>query len=188
MTKPLLLLDVDGPLNPYKAGPSPAGGYEEHFLVGDSFTDDQGRAHTGGLRVLLQPDHGRMLLALTGLVDLVWATAWEDLANKLIAPAIGLPQLPLIRFPRRGSYPFGQIFKRDDVEQYVADRPFAWFDDDFQPGDYRWAGQRTDSGASTFLRYVDPAIGLTQLDIDLVADWARDLTATPATSPVVAGA
>jgi hypothetical protein len=188
MTKPLLLLDVDGPLNPYKADPPPAGGYREHFLVGDSFTDDQGHAHTGGLRVLLHPDTGRMLLALTDLVDLVWATAWEDMANKLIAPAIGLPQLPLIHFPRRRSYPFGQIFKRDDVEAYVGDRPFAWFDDDFQTADYFWACQRTDSGIPTRLRWVDPAIGLTQLDVDVVADWARDLTAAPATSPVVAGA
>lgn len=185
--KPLLLLDVDGPLNPYKATAPLADGYREHFLVGESFTDPAGHPYTDGLRVLLHPDHGRMLLTLAELVDLVWATAWGQLANTLVGPAIGLPELPVITFPKRQSYPFGQIFKRDDVEAYVGDRPFAWYDDDFViPGDYRWASARTTGGASTFLRYVGPESGLTQLDIDVVADWARSLPAADTTSTAAA--
>lgn len=178
MTKPLLLLDVDGPLNPY-AGNPPRGDYKLFHMIDKSFTDAHGNPWTDGLRVWLDPGHGRMLLALTELVDLVWATAWEDLANKLIGPELGLPELPVIRFPKRQSYPFGQIFKRGDVEAYVEGRAFAWFDDDFQLGDYQWGAQRTERGVPTFLRWVDPAIGLTQLDFDLVADWARDPAILP---------
>lgn len=183
--KPLLLLDVDGPLNPFAAPPTQRPeGYETFHLRESSFTDAQGHQWgTGGIRVWLNAAHGPMLLALTDLVDLVWATAWEQMANTLVGPVLGLPALPVIRFPRRQSYPFGQIFKRDDVERWAAGRPFAWFDDEFQiPGDYAWATKRTESGHPTFLRWIDPQVGLSQLDVDLVAAWARDLTATTTTT------
>lgn len=181
MTKPLLLLDVDGPLNPYAAPPTQRPkGYQTFRLHESSFRDAQGRLWTkGGIRVWLNPDHGPMLLALTELVDLVWATAWEKLANTLVGPVLGLPELPVIEFPRRESYPFGQIFKRGDVEAYVGDRPFAWFDDDFQAADYQWAAGRTESGRPTFLRWIDPLVGLTLCDTDLIADWAGALTTPP---------
>ena len=184
MTKPLLLLDVDGPLNPYAAPPNrrPAG-YQTFRLNDSSFHDPSGRLWVkGGIRVWLNPSHGPMLLALTELVDLVWATAWEKLANTLVGSVLGLPELPVIELPRRDSYPFGQIFKRGDVEAYVGDRAFAWIDDDFQAADYQWAADRTEGGHPTFLRWIDPLVGLTQLDVDLIADWAAELTTPPTTT------
>jgi hypothetical protein len=171
--KPLLLLDVDGVLNPFAAKPTKRPeGYETYRLT---------PAHTWGdkgMRVWLSPAHGPMLLALTGLVDLVWATAWEDEANTLIAPVIGLPELPVIEFPRRDSYPFGQIFKRDDVEAYAGDRPFAWLDDDFEPGDHEWAAARTESGIPTLLLHISPRLGIRQEDVNQVAEWAAQVRDT----------
>jgi hypothetical protein len=168
--KPLLLVDVDGVLNPYAAKPTrrPEGYTTRHVHSGP----DGSRWSDKGIRVWLNPAHGPMLLALTGLVDLVWATAWEHDANSLIAPAIGLPELPVIEFPRRDSYPFGQIFKRDDVEQYVGGRAFAWLDDDFEPGDLEWAKTRTEGGSPTLLLHIDPKVGIVQQDVNQVAEWA----------------
>jgi hypothetical protein len=181
--KPYLLIDVDGVLNPFaaKATRRPEGYITQHVKSGPGGC----RWADKGIRVWLNPAHGPMLLALTGLVDLVWATAWEHSANALIAPVIGLPELPVIEFPRRDSYPFGQIFKRDDVEAYAGDRPFAWLDDDFEPGDLEWAKARSESGMPTLLIGINPRVGLVQEDVNWVADWAarvRDAEPTGAAS------
>lgn len=100
--KPLLLIDVDGPLTPYaaKATRRPAG-YRTHripmsndLLTGLPYTDMAGAARRNSLRIWLNP----MLLAMTDMFDLCWATAWVDEANSTIAPLIGLPEMPIIRW------------------------------------------------------------------------------------------
>lgn len=174
MTKPLLLLDVDGPLNPYGAKPTqrPDGYTTRHVRTG---ADGWHWAQSGkrSIRVWLNPAHGPMLLALTHLVDLAWATTWEHSANRLVAPVVGLPQLPVIEFPSRGPFPFGQIWKRDAVEAYVGERAFAWLDDDFEPGDFEWAKTRTEDGIPTLLLHI--SLGIRQQDVDRVAGWAANI-------------
>jgi len=108
--KPLLLIDIDGPLNPYaaKATRRPAG-YETHRVPmnGDrpaGSPDDlmTAAARRLTLRVWLNPAHGAMLLSLADVFELHWATDWEDAANRIVAPLIGLPELPVIHW---GDYP-----------------------------------------------------------------------------------
>lgn len=161
--KPLLLIDVDGPLNPFNAWEEPPG-YTAHRLT----------PHERTLRVLLSAEHGPMLLSLAGEFELTWATSWgvDDKANEMIAPLIGLPALPTIPVGHNdGSAPFGQIFKRGPVEDYARGRPLAWFDDMFELGDRDWATKRTDDGYPTLLIDIDPALGLCPPDIDTVARW-----------------
>ena len=99
----LLLLDVDGPLNPYAAKSTRRpDGYVTYRRT------PSGGWHTGrnarrfkGLRVWLNPEHGAQLLALaeeTGL-ELAWATTWQHEANDRIGPVLGLPALPVVEFP-----------------------------------------------------------------------------------------
>lgn len=194
---PLLLLDVDGPLNPYSAKPAlRPDGYSTRYLT-------YGRPTCGGpaeqrwaepgekreIRVWLNPAHGPMLTALAdaGLVELVWATAWNELANKLIGPVIGLPELPVIQMPASWPYQNERIWKRDTVEARCDGRPFAWFDDQFTDSDLDWATDRSESGTATLLVPVSAAIGLRQGDIDAVATWARQIirgtTVTDTTMP-----
>lgn len=80
--RPLLLLDVDGVLT--VLGPAPA----EGILAGN------------GLPAFVQIAHGapRRLRQLSDHFDLIWATMWESEANELLAPALGLPSLPVISF------------------------------------------------------------------------------------------
>lgn len=78
--RPLLFLDVDGPLIPFGGTGYAVGDAEGHPLL-----------------ARLDPAHGPRLLALP--CDLVWATTWGDEANEVIAPRIGLPRLPVADWP-----------------------------------------------------------------------------------------
>lgn len=81
--RPLLFLDVDGPLIPF----GHPGGYPGFW------------ADTGGNPLLarIDPGLGRQLTALPG--ELVWATTWMGAANESVVPLLGLPSLPVVDFP-----------------------------------------------------------------------------------------
>lgn len=168
--KPLLLLDVDGPLNPYRAKPERRPeGYTTHRLE--------------GFRVWLNPDHGPLLLAFAAEhgVELAWATTWEHEANKSIGPNIGLPELPVVDLGWQRKFS-GTIhtdnWKFDGVLAFAAGRPLAWLDDDFAHfrAEREWF-ENERGGAPTLLHHVDPAIGLTSTDLATVAAWLDSLTA-----------
>ena len=110
--RPLLLLDVDGVLNPLGVRDWP--GFTPH---------DLGEPGTAGhMRVLLSLDHGRWLSALVDYFDLVWATSWERDADLLIAEQIGLPRgLPFIKFTEQT----GWTSKLPDVIRFVGQRAAA---------------------------------------------------------------
>ncbi|GGL39797.1 hypothetical protein GCM10011588_63250 [Nocardia jinanensis] len=79
--RPLLFLDVDGPILPFGEHPQ-----------------SSPRTVTSGSRFSrLSPGVGRQLATLP--CDLVWATTWEDEANSEIAPRLGLPRLPVVHWP-----------------------------------------------------------------------------------------
>lgn len=159
--KPLLLLDVDGPLNPWRAKRTPVG-YEEHII--DGFT------------VRLNPEHGPMLLRAAYRLDLMWCTTWNEDANVKIAPRLGLPRLPVLHLvgppePSRHFVPRPIFWKLDQVLAQVGSRPFAWLDDKVS----RRERAMLDKG-TTCLRFVDPGKGLTQGDLDVVLQWAAELS------------
>ncbi|MFI8103028.1 hypothetical protein [Streptomyces sp. NPDC086023] len=165
--KPLLLIDVDGPLNPYAAKPTRRPeGYTTHRMRPTGWTD--GRP----LRVWLNPAHGPGLLALADRYELVWATTWMGEANDWIAPRLGLPELPFIRWPQmHGRAPRGTFWKTQYVLEYAAGRPFAWIDDDITDLDREYVAQL--HPAHALLRYVDERVGLTAEDFAALAEWAR---------------
>jgi hypothetical protein len=169
--RPLLLLDVDGPLNPYAAS--------RRWLDGSDYrkrdiTVTDGRTFP----VWLDKSHGPLLLDLaeTAGLELVWCTTWEHMANTEIGPRIGLPELPVIEFPRKFSGTMIDRWKFGPVLEYAENRPLAWFDDDFEleHEDCTWfREQRGDR--PTLLQLVDPHHGLRQRDLDAVKAWAADL-------------
>lgn len=170
---PLLLLDIDGVLNPYGASRrwldrSP---YRKHSITvtrGDTYP------------VWLDRGHGKVLLDLveeTG-TELVWATTWEHEANVRVGPKIGLPELPVVEF---GHYLHTLEWKFGPVLRYAGDRPLAWFDDDFAynrvPRD--WFLQKR-GDRPTLLVDVEPHLGLVEANLDAVRTWAKTLSAEPA--------
>ena len=78
----LLLLDIDGTLCPLGPGPDVA----------------MRQLSIGSGSVSFRADLPEVLVELAARYELAWATAWQDSANLLLAPALGLPALPVIRF------------------------------------------------------------------------------------------
>ena len=70
---PLLLLDVDGVLNPFAAPACPPGYTEHEFFPGED-------------PVRLCAAHGPWLRELATRFHIVWATAWGADANRLLSP------------------------------------------------------------------------------------------------------
>lgn len=166
--KPLLLIDIDGPLNPYAAlsRHEPPPGYTRHRVRPTGWTAGP------ALPVLLDPAHGERLLALAGRYELVWATTWKDEANEWIGPRIGLPRLPFVDWPQmHGPAPEGTYWKTQYVVAYTAGRPFAWVDDEITDRDREWVAAQRPAGDS-LLRWIDPAVGLERTDFDALAAWA----------------
>ena len=84
--RPLIFLDVDGPLITFRARP-----VSRRLDIGQVATAASD-GHGNPLLERLDPDDGRRLLALGG--QLVWATTWGAEANEIVAPRLGLPDLP----------------------------------------------------------------------------------------------
>lgn len=152
--RPLLFLDVDGPLIPFGAGPYPRG-------------DQETGAHP--LLTRLDPTLGPLLAALP--YELVWATTWMDEANECIAPRLGLPRLPVVRWPDEADEdgPREVHWKTPGLLAYAAGRDFAWLDDEITAADRTWVAARHPGRA--LLHRVDPGRGLTTDDVDALRAW-----------------
>jgi hypothetical protein len=82
MTSPMLLLDIDGTLCPFSPGP-------EVVIT---------QLSTGDGPVWFRADLPEVLAELAAHYELAWATAWHEHANLPLAPALGLPALPVVHF------------------------------------------------------------------------------------------
>lgn len=166
--RPLLLMDVDGPMNPFRADwfvqRAPAEGYEFHNLAPWGFQT---------YRVALNPEHGRRLLELAPTYDLAWASTWEEEANRLISPILGLPSdLPVVSLPRPGVWMSRRCWKAEPIVEWVGDRPFAWFDDEINWPTRLWLKNQDGLGRNLALR-VPAEVGLTDTDFDVLRAFAE---------------
>ncbi|SCL29037.1 hypothetical protein GA0074692_2651 [Micromonospora pallida] len=148
--RPLLFLDVDGTLLPFGGAAGPMG--------------DDGNPLLAGLDV----GHGRRLAALP--CDLVWATTWLAEANEVLAPRLGLPQLPVVDWPDDDEDDGGRLhWKTRRLVEWAAGRPFAWVDDEITQADRAWVA--ANHRAHALLHRVDPRRGLTDADYRTVGQW-----------------
>jgi hypothetical protein len=174
--RPLLLLDVDGVLNPF--GMSRNALDKSNYRKRDTQVAD-GRTFP----VWLNREHGAWLLELAQACDLelVWATTWEDEANTLIAPRLGLPELPVVHFNfKAAKFSASPDWKCQAVLDYAGTRPLAWLDDDFEmfARERDWFVEKR-GDIPTLLRTIPARVGLTNVDLDAVANWARGGASVP---------
>lgn len=164
-SRPWLLIDVDGVLNPLIV----AEGFDLHVLAPSNWAGPP-------LQVQLTQRHGEWINELTDLFDLVWATTWEDSANTVIAPLVGLPgDLPVVSFSQDIPRTDWEIsFKSPAVAAYVGGHPFAWLDDSITEADTRWFTGVPGIGPF-HLQAIDPRLGLTRDDCAAVRRWAEGL-------------
>ncbi|MFD3502536.1 hypothetical protein [Streptomyces sp. NPDC058678] len=176
MHRPLLYLDVDGPLNPFAAKPERRPeGYTTHRMKPEGWIAQHPGtplAHVKPLRVWLNPDHGPRLLQLGDTYDLVWATTWGTDANTFIAPVLGLPELPVVEWPTmHDAGPRGTFWKTRHLVAHAAGRPFAWVDDDLGQTDRAYVSAYHDGFA--LLHHVDARRGLLEADFAALDAFAR---------------
>lgn len=155
--RPLLLLDVDGVLNPYGFTHRPEG-FAEHHLFPE---DDE--------PVLVNHVHGIWITELAGVYDVTWATAWNDDANRLLAPLLGIAPLAVLTMP---PAPFHPSDKVQIIAQLAHNRPAAWIDDLHTPEARTWADNRPEP---TLLIPVTPSTGLTRRSVDQALAWTTQL-------------
>lgn len=154
--RPLLFLDVDGTLLPFaRAGRQPS--------------DDANPLLAG-----LNAEHGRRLAALP--CDLVWATTWMAEANEVLAPRLGLPQLPIVDWPDDEDDNGRLHWKTSRLVEWAAGRRFVWVDDEIAHADRTWVA--TNYSAPALLHRVDPRCGVTDADYRAIAHWLRTDIAT----------
>jgi hypothetical protein len=158
--RPLLFLDVDGPLIPLRARPT------GHVLDLSAATE-LAEAPGNPLMDRLDPADGRRLLALG--CQLIWATTWMADANEVVAPRLGLPELPVVDFPDDESPERGLHWKTKFLTQQADGCPFIWLDDEITDTDQRWV--RTHYQGPALLHRVDPFVGLTDADFAAIRRW-----------------
>jgi len=172
------MIDVDGPLNPWAAKPHRRPeGYSTHRM---DPVDQYGQPWTSlsrkPLRVWLKESHGADLLVLADAFDLVWASTWGPEANRLIGPAVGLPELEYVNFwaqsktPEKPERSSGVYWKTPLLVTYAGGRPFAWIDDEITQADREYVAANHPGPA--LLHHVSPRLGLLEPDFKALADWA----------------
>ena len=160
MDTPLVLVDVDGVLNPLQRSP----GYQRYRATPNGIT----------YRLLLNPRHGPMLTGLaeaTG-AELVWASYWTDSANDWIGPRVGLPPLRSIPIPPRDpKFTYGG-WKALHVAEWIGRRPFVWLEDELDVPDALAGGPRL---GPHLIVSVDPQKGLTDDHVEQARGWLEQL-------------
>lgn len=155
--RPLLFLDVDGTVIPFSRqfGDRSATTTTESYLAG------------------INPELGRCLAALP--CELVWATTWEDDANKILAPRLGLPPLRVVHWPEpsdedeREDLWFNLHWKTRTLVAWANGHPFAWVDDEITAADIAWASARHRD--RTLLYPVEGSHGITHHDLQALNVW-----------------
>lgn len=165
MIKTALLLDVDGPLNPYNAKILPAG-YTRHIMRPDSWVA------TKPLKVLLNPSHGPALESLGS--ELIWATTWEHEANDWIGPHLGLPELAVIEWIDQDiRNPERLYWKTKRIVSWMNEhRPgvaYVWIDDETTKRDKEYIQYYSDGLGTTLT--INPKLGLKESNFDSLTQW-----------------
>jgi hypothetical protein len=150
VSRPLLLVDVDGVISLFAAG------------------EDCLPALIEGIPHLLSRRAAALLNRVAPHFECVWCTGWEDRADSHLPHLLGVPAgWPHLSF---SAPPQGAHWKLAAVDAYAGpERPLAWIDDGHDDRSRAWAHARP---GETLLVDTDPGIGLTEAQAARLERWA----------------
>ncbi len=159
VSRPILLIDVDGVISLF--------GFDHAAPPSGRFLLVDGIAH------FLSGTAGGHLRRLGEAFDLAWCTGWEEKANDYLPRALGLDgPLPHVVFEPDGR-PTDAHWKLGGIDRHVEpSRPVAWIDDAHDDACLSWATARS---GPTLLVTTQPAVGITERDVERLLVWARAL-------------
>ena len=165
--RPIVFLDIDGTLLPLGPG--------DRSRAVDDPQAWRAQANPQLSRLRQAPSYD--LVRLGG--ELVWATAWGQDANVVVAPILALGRLPLVDFDEDDDVPLpsGLHWKTASLVRHAAGRPFVWLDDEIRDLDLHWVEAAHPGPA--LLHRVSPTSGLTEEDLAGVRAWVREVAGDP---------
>jgi hypothetical protein len=167
LTRPLLLVDVDGVVSLF--------GFAPHAPPAGTFHSIDGIPH------FLSSTAAAHLLALGEIFELVWCSGWEERANEYLPALLGFPtELPFLRFApavRAASGVAGSgeeratrgHWKLDAIDAYAGARALAWIDDCLDEACHAWAAARA---APTLLVATRADVGIDAAHVEELLRWA----------------
>ena len=159
--KPLLFMDIDGVLSLF--------GFASDSRPAGTWLNVDGIVH------LISATAAEHLQRLGRAYEVVWCSGWEEKANEHLVGALALGgPLPYLTFPVADG---ARHWKLSSIEDHAAHRALAWVDDAHDAGCHAWAARRA---APTLLIATDPAVGLSDAQVDELERWA--LALRPASS------
>jgi hypothetical protein len=167
-TRPVLYLDVDGVLNPFRSnGPHKHWpDYKKHTV-----TLPDGRS----FRMWFSRSLGRMLgdTAAQYNIEIVWATSWAAYVDDLVVPLANLPAgLRILDYPDSAEVDLDNTGKVAEVAADAGSRPVIWVDDYLGRADRAWASARPHP---TLLIRPSASIGLRYADLSEIETFAKSL-------------
>ena len=179
MSKPALLLDVDGVLNaiPEYVGPP---GYTVHVI--------------DGYVIHLHEQIAAMVAELERHYDIWWFTLWNHRAAMLMGPYVGLEEAPHLHTSwqagreamREQGYPEAAIdfllyAKTPLLPRHLGleDR-WVWIDDSHGLDDHRYLTREGFDAANFRLLRTDQRVGLTWADVERAVGLLAELGTVPA--------
>lgn len=173
--RPVILLDVDGVLNPFRAAWHASDSPE---MAAAGFRTVCGDFDGRSVPLSLARWHGQWLNRLRLSADIVWATGWNHRANTQVGPQIDLPHLEVLDLVY--DSPGSRLhWKSEQVADYLATQrpgaPWVWIDDETVDGDRDYVNAHPGTGDGWML-FSDPATGLTEDDFERLLHWVSEHT------------
>lgn len=156
----LVILDIDGVLNPYYITNNNRLGYEETILEHNY------------LVYLNKELQNPYLKKISELSTIVWGSAWEKLSN-LLSPELEIDQLEWIPISRTdvglGTWKIKSIQKWLDNNEKKFDK-IVWLDDELEQDAFDWA----EESGNMLCIAPDKEKGLVREDYEEIIDFLSD--------------
>lgn len=151
--RPILCLDVDGPL----------------ALIGNPKSKDVREKVIDSIPVVVSKRLPAILSELSRHFRIIWSSSWGKRASYKIAPFVGLPEgLPFINFDLYPKAKVGESIKLPGLKAWLKDSPAAIVDDEIGADMKSWASSRP----LTLLLEIDPRFGLVDRHLKELVSFA----------------